>query len=214
MASNFKNYNHLVLIFILAFTASTCFSQSEREKWKLQLAVGINNPIDPNDGDQFYSSYINFPTVNFGVQHMFSSSLGAKLDVGFNRASNAEESAPFKLNYYRINAQLVYDAYHLLNFLPSQVNLVGHLGPGVSFADPLSPYKENQYTFANVLGGIELHYGISETFSIYGDISYVFSLSNATKYDSAVDGYSFNGDLLYATIGVSIALSGCRTCYL
>jgi hypothetical protein len=155
---------------------------------------------------------MNFPTINLGIQHMLTSKIGAKLDFGYNRSSNDPNSLTYKLNYSRVNAQFVYDAFDLLNFLPSKVNLIGHVGPGLSFTKPLNNFSENSYTFLNLLAGIELHYGISETVSVYGDLSYVLSLSNAEKYDIAVDGFSFNGDLIYATIGISVSISGCYFC--
>ena len=52
----------------------------------------------------------------------------------------------------------------------------------------------------------------SETLSVYGDVSYVLALSQKDKYNPAIDGFSFNGNLLTATIGVSVSLSGCRYC--
>ena len=66
--------------------------------------------------------------------------------------------------------------------------------------------------FINAMAGLELHYGISETLSVYGDVSYVLALTQKDKYNPAIDGFSFNGNLLTATIGVSVSLSGCRYC--
>ena len=214
MTSNIKNYKHAVLLMLGFLCVTMSLAQADYEKWKLQFAVGVNNPIDPNDPDRlYYSKLVNFPTLNIGVQHMFSSSLGAKLDFGYNKSVNHKNSLPYKLNYWRVNAQFVYDFYDMLTFLPPQINLVAHVGPGISISQPLNPYTQNKYTYANLLTGLELHYGISETFSVYGDISYVFGLSSADKYDEALDGFSFNHDFMYATIGVSIALSGCQYCY-
>ncbi|NND52359.1 MAG: cell envelope biogenesis protein OmpA, partial [Flavobacteriaceae bacterium] len=56
------------------------------------------------------------------------------------------------------------------------------------------------------------HFGVARTVSVFGDLSYALGLSGKDKYDPAVDGYSFNGDLLYAAIGVSVSLSGCYNC--
>lgn len=210
-----SNRLHQKIGFLLAFVIGTTISsyaQQETSKWKLLVAFGVNNPIDEADQDNFYSKHINFPTINLGVQRMFTNAIGAKLDFGYNRATSAEGSSAYKLNYSRVNAQLVYDAYNLLSFLPPRINLVGHIGPGLSFTKPLSPYKENTYTYLNAMAGIELHFGISEGVSIYGDLSYVMGLSNNQKYDAAIDGFSFNGDLLTATIGVAVSLSGCYYC--
>lgn len=92
------------------------------------------------------------------------------------------------------------------------MTIVGHVGPGVSFTKPLGSFSDNTYSFFNLLGGLEVHVGVAQTVSLYGDISYVMGLSNAQKYDPAVDGFSFNGDLLYVSVGVSVSLSGCYYC--
>jgi hypothetical protein len=191
---------------------SLSYAQRDTEKWKLQVALGLNNPIDNGKDDGFYSKYLNFPSINIGVQRMFTERLGTKLDFGYNRASNANGSEEFKLNYTRINAQVVYNFTPLLNFLPERIAVVGHAGPGVSITQPLGSYSENKYTYLSVLGGLEVHYGLSESLSVYGDLSYALSMSGKNKYDYAIDGFSFNGDLVYVALGVSISLSGCQYC--
>ncbi len=212
MASNKLNQLKITLILVLSLCCTLIHGQAETSKWKALVAFGVNNPIDDNDNDNFYSKNINFPTINLGVQRMFTRTLGAKVDYSFNRAKNADGSSEFKLNYSRVNAQLVYDTYQIFNFMPQRMNLVGHMGPGLSFTKPLSPYTDNTYTFLNVMAGIELHYGISEGVSIYGDVSYIMGLSNKQKYDPAIDGFSFNGDLLTISVGVAVSLSGCYYC--
>lgn len=212
MSSNFKIQNIKLLLVLAVLTTSLSYAQRDTEKWKLQVALGLNNPIDNGKDDGFYSKYLNFPSINIGVQHMFTERLGAKLDFGYNRASNAKGSKEFKLNYTRINAQVVYNFTPLLNFLPEQIAVVGHAGPGISITEPLGSYTENKYTYLNVLGGLEVHYGLSESLSVYADLSYALSMSGKNKYDYTVDGFSFNGDLVYAALGVSISLSGCQYC--
>ena len=199
----------LGLLFLISFYA---VSQRATEQWKAQVSIGINNPIENDQNGDYYSEYINFPTVNLGIQHMFSERLGAKLDFGFNRSSNEDESPEFKLNYSRVNAQIVYDFSETLSFLPERISVVGHAGPGVAFTQPLGNFSQNKYTYLNVLGGFEVHYALSDTFSVYSDLGYALSLSGAEKYDVNVDGFSFNGDLMYLSFGVSFSLSGCQYC--
>ena len=143
---------------------------------------------------------------------MFSRGLGAKLDVGFNRSTNDESSLEFKLNYTRVNAQVVYNLRSLLNFLPDRIAVVAHAGPGISFTQPLGDFSENRNTFFNALGGMELHYGLSRSMSIFTDLGYVYSLAGKDKYDVNVDGFSFNGDLMYVTFGISVSLNACKYC--
>lgn len=213
MTPYFKTQNFSWLLFLALMVSSLSMAQKDVEKWKLQLAIGINNPIDRGQDDGYYSKYVNFPTVNLGVQHMFSRNLGAKLDLGYNRASSETGSIPYKMNYTRINVQAVYDFKDLFTFLPPPIGVVAHAGPGVSMTKPLGSYANNTYSYVNVLGGLEVHYRLSESVSIFADGGYAYSLSGKDKYDVATDGFSFNGDLMYVAFGVSISLSGCHYCY-
>lgn len=200
---------------ILGLMLLTCFqvvAQRDKERIKAQVAIGVNNPIDDGENDGYYSKDINFPTVNLGGQYLFSEQWGAKLDFGFNRSSEGDGSLAFKLNHTRINAQAVYNFAELLTFLPERIEVVGHAGPGVSFTKPLRDFSENTYTYLNALGGLEFHYRLSETMTAFTDIGYVYSLAGEDKYDLNVDGFSFNGNLVYLTFGVSFSLSGCRYC--
>ena len=212
MTPYLKTQNLSWLLFLTLMTTSLTIAQKDVEKWKLQLALGVNNTVDQEETYGFFSKQINFPTVNLGVQYMFSRNWGAKLDVGYNRSSEAENSLPYKLNYTRVNVQAVYDFKDLLTFLPSPIGIVAHVGPGLSMTKPLANYANNSYTFPNFLGGLEVHYRLTESLSIYADGSYVYALSGKNKYDVNNDGFSFNGDLAYVTFGVSISLSGCNYC--
>ena len=63
------------------------------------------------------------------------------------------------------------------------------------------------------MAGIEVHYNVSETFSVYTDFAYILSFSGDKAYDPISEGYgTFNGNLFAVTIGVSVSLSGCYYC--
>lgn len=212
MTPYLKIQNLSWLLFLALMTSTLSQAQKDVEKWKLQAALGFNNPIDYGEDDGYYSKYVNFPTINLGVQHMFSRNLGVKLDLGYNRASSESGSVPYKMNYTRINLQAVYDFKDLITFLPPPIGIVAHAGPGVSMTQPLGRYSENTYTYLNMLGGIEVHYRLSESVSVFMDGGYAYSLSGKDKYDVARDGFSFKGDLMYVAFGVAISLSGCHYC--
>ena len=213
MTPYFKTQNLSWLLYLTLMITSVSTAQKDVEKWKLQLALGINNTIDQVETEGYFSKQINFPTVNLGVQHMFARNWGAILDLGYNRSSEAtDRSLPYKLNYTRVNVQAVYDFKDVITFLPPPIGIVLHAGPGVSMTKPLGDFTNNTYTFPNVLGGLEVHYRLTESLSIYVDGSYVLSLSSKSKYDVATDGFSFNGNLAYVAFGASISLSGCHYC--
>ena len=200
-----------LLTFIMVLAISNLFAQRETNKWKAQIALGLNSPSQSGFVEGFQGKSMNFPTVNLGIQNMFKEQFGAKLDYSFNRISNDNNTTEFKLNYSRVNAQLVFDPTYSLNFLPERMGLVLHAGPGYSFVKPLGNYVENDISFFNVMGGLEVHYGISERMSLFVDTSYIMGM--AKDFEPITHGYgSFNGNLLTLTFGITFSLSGCQYC--
>ena len=131
-------------------------------------ALGVNSPSKSGFVGDFQAKSINFPTVNLGVQTMFKQQFGAKLDFGYNRMSSEDPSPEFKLNYSRVNAQFVYDPTYNLYFLPQRMGLVLHAGPGYSFVKPLGNFSNNNLSFFNFMGGLEVHFGfVITSYSIH-----------------------------------------------
>ncbi|WP_299250604.1 outer membrane beta-barrel protein [uncultured Lacinutrix sp.] len=207
MESKFNYYCLLALFLVSAFG----FSQQEESKWKALIAFGVNSPSQSGLLEPFEAKGVNFPTINLGVQHMFKPQMGVKVDFGYNRFSNADNSPDFKINYTRINAQFVYDTSKVFFFLPEEMSLVFHAGPGYTMIKPLDIYRENTNSYLNAMAGVELHYGISRAVSLFIDGSYIMGF--AKDFDPVIEGAgSFNGNMLTVTVGASISLSGCRTC--
>ena len=201
---------YCLFAFLLLGLTNT-FAQIETSRWKAQIAVGLNSPAQDGLVRPFVAKSTNFPTINLGVQRMFKPQIGAKLDFGYNRFANDDNTPEFKVNYTRINAQFVYDATNDITFLPVGIALVGHVGPGYSIIKPLGDFKDNNISFLNVMGGLEFHYKIASTVSLYLDTSYIFGF--ASEFDPLSKGFgSFNGNLFTATVGVSFSLSGCTYC--
>lgn len=192
---------------MLSFSAG---SQESTNIIKAQFGLGLGSPSQGGFVQGFEGKPLNFPTVNLGLQYMFKPKVGAKLDYGFSRISNSENTSLFKLNYSRINMQVVYNANTIFG-LPPRAAIFLHAGPGYSMVRPLGNYTENKASFFNVMGGIEFHYGLSDTLSIYTDVSYINGFGK--DFNPVTDGNgSFNGNLLTLTFGASISLSGCYFC--
>ncbi|WP_353779637.1 outer membrane beta-barrel protein [Winogradskyella sp. 3972H.M.0a.05] len=202
------------LFFLMLFgSCEMIFAQKATNVWKAQVALGFNRPFWGGFVNELNSKNLNFPTVNLGIQYMFKPQLGAKLDYGFNRFSSGDDVPEFKTNYSRINAQFVYDPTTSLGFLPQRMGVVGHAGPGISFVKPLGNLGDNKQTYANFMAGVELHYAMSETISLYGDLSYIYGFTSLDDYDPPLTGLgAFNGNVLTATLGITFSLSGCYTC--
>lgn len=205
--------NSKSLLFSILFICSPflVISQSDTSTVKAQFALGVNRPSDNGFVNNFESKAINFPSINLGIQYMFKPKLGAKLDFGYNRFSNLNNTPEFKVNYTRINAQLVYDATMVFSFLPQRMGTFIHAGPGYTSIKPLGNYPQNDTSFLNTVAGIEFHYGVSDKLSVYFDASYILGFGKDFNPISSGFG-SFNGNMLTLTIGASISLSGCQYC--
>jgi hypothetical protein len=185
-------------------------AQSETSIFKAQLALGVSNPSSNGFVQNFEGKSLNFPTVNLGFQYMFLKHLGGKLDYGFSRISNENDTPAFKLNYSRVNLQLVYDASRIMIF-SNRIGAFVHAGPGYSFVKPLGNFTNNEVSFFNVMGGVELHYGISDSVTVFLDSAYILGMGK--DFNPPTSGFgAFNGDVLTVTFGVSLSLSGCYFC--
>ncbi|RZN84235.1 MAG: cell envelope biogenesis protein OmpA [Winogradskyella sp.] len=210
---HFKFVKNGLLILFLFSSLSIIAQRRDIPTWSAQIGLGLNSPSKSGFVDSYPAQSLNFPTVNLGVQRMFSRTLGARLDYGFNRFKGDDASQEFKINYSRINAQLVYNPSENLNFLPQNLQLIGHIGPGYSTAKPLSNLDFNKQSFININAGIELHYSINRKVNLYTDISYIYGLTNLDDYNPELLGLgAFNGSVFNVSFGVSIALSGCYYC--
>lgn len=210
MHSNFKFKTTLPLVLALCLCYLLGASQGDTRTVKGQFALGINNPSSNGFVSDFEPNSINFPSINLGIQYMYKPRLGAKLDLGYNRFSNTNNTPEFKTNYTRINLQLVYDTSRFVSFT-NRMGVFLHAGPGITMIKPLGNYGANKTSYLNTMAGIELHYGISDKLSVYLDTSYIFGFRKAFNPISSGFG-SFNGNLLTITIGASISLSGCYYC--
>lgn len=211
MISNLKFLKKTLAVAIFIMCCFIGVSQGDTGAFKAQFALGVNNPSPDGFVSPFEPKVINIPTVNLGFQYMFKPKLGAKLDFGFNRFSNLNNTTEFKVNYTRLNLQLTYDVGRVFGYLPTRFSIFPHAGAGFTFVKPLGDYPQNKTSFLNVMGGLEIHYGLSNTVSIYLDTSYILGFGE--DFDPVSSGFgSFNGDVLTVTVGVSLSLSGCYYC--
>lgn len=210
MTSNNRLQKLGVFIIALICVFNT-HAQRDTNKWKAQIALGVNSPSQSGFVTGFQAKSVNFPTVNLGIQHMFKPQLGAKFDFGFSRFSSDGSSTAFKTNYTRLNIQAVYDPTESIGFLPQRLGLVLHAGPGYSNVKPLGNYGANKISLINVMAGLEIHYGITQRMSAFMDTSYILGMGK--DFDPITEGFgSFNGNLMTITFGVTFSISGCQYC--
>ena len=208
-----KLLKYISVVILLFLSYISVAQRIDNSTWKAQISLGVNSPSASGFIDAASANSINFPTVNLGMQRMFSRVFGAKLDYGFNRFSSEDGSSEFKINYSRINAQLVYNPSQSLVFLPEPIQTVLHAGPGFSFVKPLGTLGDNKQSYLNFNLGLEVHYTINRKVSIYTDVSYIYGFTSLEDYNPQLAGLgAFSGNVFNLTFGVSISLSGCYYC--
>tara|TARA_R110002033_G_scaffold58448_2_gene107721 strand:- start:4446 stop:5129 length:684 start_codon:yes stop_codon:yes gene_type:complete len=211
MRYNFKQYLFFFIIVFITFNSEA--QLRDTAKWKALFAVGVNYPTTDGFVTGSYAQSVNFPTINLGIQHMFKTQYGVKLDFGFNRFKNHKDTPEFKINYSRINAQFVFDPSNYIGFLPTRFRTVLHAGPGITFAKPLGTLRDNKQTFLNLLAGLEVHYAINEKVSVFTDVAYIYGVTSLDNYNPALTGLgAFNGSVFNLTFGLAVSLSGCQFC--
>ena len=210
MTTRFKINKNLCIAFMLLMSITSVFSQNDTSTIQAQFALGTNSPFSGGFIQGYEPKPFNFPTINLGLQYMTRRKLGAKLDFGYNRFSSLDNTPEFKINYTRINLQLVYNANRFFG-LRNRMGVFLHAGPGISMINPLGDFADNTTSYLNLNTGFEFHYGITRELSLYFDTSYIHGYSK--EFNPTSDGMgSFNGNILAFTIGASISLSGCYFC--
>ena len=211
MLYNFKQYLFFFTVVFITFNSNA--QLRDTAEWKALFALGVNYPTTDGFVDGSYAQSVNFPTINLGIQYMFKTQYGVKLDFGFNRFKNHKDTPDFKINYSRINAQFVYDPSNYIGFLPTRLRTVAHAGPGITFTKPLGTLSDNKQTFLNLLGGLEVHYAINEKVAVFTDVSYTYGVTSLDDYNPALSGLgAFNGSVFNLTFGLAVSLSGCQYC--
>lgn len=198
---------------IASFCISLSFSQRESEKWKAQFSLGVNSPFQSNFIEGFSAESINGPIVNVGIQHLFSKQVGFKLDYGFNRISKLGDVSAFKINYSRVDAQLVVDLSPWIPLIKDRTKLISHGGFGYSWSTPLANNVVNKLSYLNGIIGTEFHYYLTQLMSLYFDFSYIKGLTSndLSKMDNGGLA-AFNGDMINIAVGLTFSLSGCYNC--
>ncbi|NQY05898.1 MAG: hypothetical protein HRT68_06765 [Flavobacteriaceae bacterium] len=202
------------ITFLIAFLSAVVIGNAQTyPKMAVNLGVGFNLSQTPFS-EGYSAKPINFPTIELGAQYLFTKQIGARLDYGFNRFSNDSNAPEFKTNYNRIDVQAVYNASVILrnwNVHP-RLGLYFHGGGGMTFLNPLAPqFNGNNESFLNAMGGMSIHYGLSEYMSAYMDISYIRGFGGSIAMEGTPLQEKEGNGIVALTFGIQLALN--TACY-
>lgn len=193
-----------------AVTTSTepSIDQSAYNKWSIELNGGLNKPLKTFTPGYGTSSLSPFH-ADLGVRYMFNPKFGLKLDFGYDKFSEANDTPEFESTYLRTNLQGVINLGRALNFetWTNSFGLLLHSGFGVSQLTSKNGFDGEDY-MANGIFGLTGQIKLSNSVALTGDLTGLVNLAQNNNFDgmSTINGSGFDGFLLNASVGLTFYL--------
>jgi OOP family OmpA-OmpF porin len=170
-------------------------------KWSIEVSGGANKPFRTFTPG-YYTDRVNFFTVDLGTRYMFNNKFGLKLDFGYNKFQNNDDSFEFESTYIRGDIQAVINLGRVLNFedWTSRIGLLAHGGGGVYQLQSDNGFDGEDWG-ANLIGGFTAQLRLSDRVVLTGDITGIANGFQNWNFDGmspnslTVDGLVLNGTL-------------------
>jgi OOP family OmpA-OmpF porin len=170
-------------------------------KWSIEVSGGANKPFRTFTPG-YYTDRVNFFTVDLGTRYMFNNKFGLKLDFGYNKFENNDDSAEFESTYIRGDIQGVINLGRVLNFedWTNTIGLLAHGGGGVYQLKSDNGFEGEDWG-ANLIGGFTAQLKLSDNIVLTGDITGIangfqnWNFDGMTQTTNTVDGLILNGTL-------------------
>ncbi|PZR19369.1 MAG: flagellar motor protein MotB [Flavobacterium psychrophilum] len=174
---------------------------SDFNKWSIEVSGGANKPFRTFTPG-YRTDRVNFFTVDLGTRYMFNNKFGLKLDFGYNKFENNDDSAEFESTYLRGDIQGVINLGRVLNFedWTSRIGLLAHAGGGVYQLKADDAFDGEDWG-ANLIAGFTAQLRLSDRVVLTGDITGIAngfqnrSFDGYTETNTNVDGFILNGTL-------------------
>ncbi|MBF4472277.1 OmpA family protein [Flavobacterium sp. HJJ] len=202
-----KKFSFLTLLLSLVATVqdvSTVSAQSSAEntaynKWSVEINYGFNKPI------RTLTARYNTPTLNpthidLGARYMLSPKFGWKLDFGYDKFNERDNTPSFESTYLRSSLQAVINLGRALNFetFTNNFGALIHAGLGGSQLTSKNGFDGQDYT-ANGIFGVTGQARLSNRVVLTADLTGILNASQDFNFDgmgatspTAVDGVIIN----------------------
>ncbi|MFD2603027.1 OmpA family protein [Flavobacterium suzhouense] len=178
-------------------------------KWSIEVSGGANKPFRTFTPG-FTTDRVNFFTVDLGTRYMFNNKFGLKLDFGYNKFENNDETPEFESTYLRGDIQGVVNLGRVLNFedWTSCIGLLMHAGGGVYQLKADNGFDGEDWG-ANLIGGFTAQLKLSDHVVLTGDVTGIangfqnWNFDGMSQTSTTVDGLILNG-----TLGLTFYLGG------
>lgn len=210
MKKKFASVSLLLLTFAataqVASTSSTSTVEKDPfDKWSIELNGGINKPLRAMTAG-YSTATLNPFHADLGVRYMFSPQFGLKLDFGYDKFQERDNTAPFESKLIRTSLQGVINLGRALNFetWTNTIGLLAHGGFGVSQLSADNGFSGKDYMGHGILG-LTGQIKLSNSVALTGDLSgLVYGRQN---YNFDGKGLAHTGSLDGVTLNASVGLT-------
>lgn len=183
---------------------------SDYNKWSIEVNGGVNKPTRTMT-DGYYTSTLNLFHADLGVRYMFNPKFGLKLDFGYDKFQEHDDSAPFESTYLRTSLQGVVNLGRVLNFeeWTDTFGLLVHGGFGVSQLSSKDGFDGEDYMGNGILG-LTGQIKLSNSIVLTGDLTGIVNGKQNYNFDGQGNTTTgaFDGTLLNASVGFTFYLGG------
>lgn len=177
-------------------------------KWSIEVNGGVNKPTRSMT-DGYYTSTLNLFHADLGVRYMFNPKFGLKLDFGYDKFKEHDDSNPFESTYLRTSLQGVVNLGRVLNFedWTDTFGLLVHGGFGVSQLSSKDGFDGEDYMGNGILG-ITGQVKLSNSVVLTGDLTGIVHGKQNYNFDGhgPTTTGAFDGTLLNASVGLTFYL--------
>ncbi|MFL9829534.1 OmpA family protein [Flavobacterium sp. ST-87] len=179
------------------------------DKWSIELNGGVNKPLRAMTPG-YSTATLNPFHADLGVRYMFNPKFGLKLDFGYDKFQERDDTAPFESRMIRTSLQGVINLGRTLNFetWTNTIGLLAHGGFGVS---QLSA-KDNGFDGEDYMGhgilGLTGQIRLSNSVALTGDLSGLVYGRQNYNFDGmgAASTGALDGVTLNASVGLTFYL--------
>lgn len=190
-------------------TTTAASVDNDYNRWSIEVSGGANKPFRTFTPG-YYTNRVNFYTVDLGARYMLNNKFGLKLDFGFNKFENHDDSLPFESTYLRGNIQGVVNLGRVLNFedWTNTLGLLLHAGGGVYMLQSEEGFEGEDWG-ANLIGGLTAQVKLSDRIVLTGDVSGIANGFQNNNFDGmSATNTTVDGLMVTGTLGLTFYLGG------
>ena len=177
---NIKQKLSVVLVLLCSVMS---FGQENWNRVSIETGYGYVSPSKLYSAEYSKGDFSGFNHFDIGVRYMIEQNFGVKLNYGIDTFSKGDAGVTFNT----IMASAVYNVGSLFNLSYStheNIGLLGHVGMGVTFANPEAINGTDHIGTATI--GLTPQVKVSERISFYGDFAYAFRLKQHYGFDGVL----------------------------